>query len=99
MLRANKYAVPHQLALLYEFLSSADQPSYVGKGRQHVPLDELETATPLENWIGERELLKKGESVTAADHGRALDQRDALRAFLTSFALRLRAFPEQSNQV
>jgi predicted RNA-binding Zn ribbon-like protein len=79
---AKKFAVPHDVALLYEFLNSSDLRRYMENGEQHVPLDELQTPNKLESWMHERKLLKKGEAVTAADHRRALALRDAVRAFL-----------------
>lgn len=79
---AKKYAVPAELAVLYEFLNSADLRSYVEKGEQHVRSDELGTQTQLESWMRERGLLKKGERVTVDDHRRALELRRALRSFL-----------------
>jgi predicted RNA-binding Zn ribbon-like protein len=77
-----KYAVPPGVALLYEFLNSADLRTYVQKGERHMRSDELETPVRLETWMRERALLKKGESITVSDHRRALELRDALRAFL-----------------
>jgi predicted RNA-binding Zn ribbon-like protein len=79
---AKKYAVPSGVALLYEFLNSADLRTYMEKGERHTPSDELETPVGLENWMRERGLLRKNESITVADHRRALKLRDALRAFL-----------------
>jgi predicted RNA-binding Zn ribbon-like protein len=79
---AKKYAVPPELALLYEFLNSTDLRTYVEKGEQHIPSDELGTQAQLGSWMRERGLLKKDELVTAADHRRALELRSALRSFL-----------------
>jgi predicted RNA-binding Zn ribbon-like protein len=79
---SKKYAVPPELALLYEFLNSADLRGYVEKGEQHVRSDELGTPAQLESWMCERGLLKKGERVTVEDHRRALELRRALRSFL-----------------
>jgi predicted RNA-binding Zn ribbon-like protein len=79
---AKKYAVPREIALLYEFLNSTDLRRYVERGKQHVPSDELKTAMQLEGWMRERGVLRKTGSVTAADHRRALALRDALRVFL-----------------
>jgi predicted RNA-binding Zn ribbon-like protein len=79
---AKKYSVPQKLALLYEFLNSADLRTYVEQGEQHVPSDELETPRQLEAWMRQRGLLKKGESLTTADHRRALELRNALRCYL-----------------
>lgn len=79
---AKKYAVPSELALLYEFLNTADLRTYVEKQEPHEQLDELETPAQLAAWMRERDLLKKGESISSADHRRALELRSALRAYL-----------------
>ena len=79
---AEKYAVPEELALLYDFLNSTDLRTYTEKGVQHVLSDELRTPAQLENWMRERGLLKRGERVSAADHREALELRGALRTFL-----------------
>jgi len=79
---ARKYLVPEELALLYEFLNSADLRTYVEKGAQHVRSDELGTPTQLEHWMRERGILKSGEAATVADHRKALQLRDTLRKFL-----------------
>jgi predicted RNA-binding Zn ribbon-like protein len=79
---ANKYSVPHELALLYEFLNSADMRSYVEKGEQHLPSDEWKTPDELASWMRVRGLLDRGEVVTRADHKRAQELRGALRAWL-----------------
>jgi predicted RNA-binding Zn ribbon-like protein len=79
---AKKYAVPGEVALLYEFLNSIDLRTYVEQGVQHLRSDELGTPAQLENWMRERGLLKRGETITAADHRQALALRSSLRTFL-----------------
>jgi predicted RNA-binding Zn ribbon-like protein len=79
---AKKFAVPSDLALLYEFLNSADLRGYIEKGVQHSHSDELETPAQLEAWLGARDLLAKGETVSAADHRRTVELRSAMRSFL-----------------
>ena len=79
---AKKCEIPAKLALLYEFLNSADLRSYVENGEQHVRSDELGTQAQLESWMRERGLLKKGGRVTVDDHRRALELRRAVRSFL-----------------
>jgi predicted RNA-binding Zn ribbon-like protein len=79
---AKKYAVPEDLALLYEFLNSTDLRTYVEKGVQHVRSDELETPAQLESWMRKRKLLKTGDRLSTPDHRRALELRSTIRAFL-----------------
>lgn len=79
---ARKYSVAQNVALLYEFLNSVDQRTYVEQGEQHVPSDELGTPTQLEIWMRERGLLKKGQSIAPANHRRALELRSALRSYV-----------------
>lgn len=79
---AEKYSVPEELALLYEFLNSTDIRTYVERGMPHVRSDELETPAQLESWMRVRGLLKRGERVSEADHRRALELRHAMRTFL-----------------
>ena len=79
---AKKYAVPEELALLYDFLNSTDLRIYVEKGAQHARSDEFDTPAQLENWMRERGLLKRSERVSVAEHRQALELRSALRSFL-----------------
>lgn len=79
---AEKYSVPEELALLYEFLNSTDLRTYVEKGVQHVGSDEFEAPAQLESWMRVRGLLRRGEGVSGTDHRQALELRHALRTFL-----------------
>ena len=79
---AQKYKVPSEVALLYEFLNSVDLRSYFEKGKQHVPSDELGTPARLEAWMRQRGLLKAGQTSSPAEHRLALELRTALRSFL-----------------
>ena len=79
---AEKYAVPAELALLYEFLNSTDLRSYVEQGTQHTPSDELATPAQLEAWMRARDMLARGGAVRAGDHRRALELRTAMRSFV-----------------
>jgi predicted RNA-binding Zn ribbon-like protein len=79
---AEKYAVPGELALLYEFLNSIDLRSYVEQGAAHTSDDELATLVQFKRWMQERALLAKGDVVSAAEHRRALALREALRSYL-----------------
>jgi predicted RNA-binding Zn ribbon-like protein len=79
---SRKYAVPAELALLYEFLNSTDLRTYVEQGEQHMPSDELKTPAQLNNWMRERGLLNKNDSIASVDHRRALELRGALRRYV-----------------
>jgi predicted RNA-binding Zn ribbon-like protein len=79
---AKKYSVPHKLALLYEFLNSADLRTYVEKGEKHVPSDDWGTPDEFASWMRTRGLLNSGGVVTLAVHKRARELRDALRSYL-----------------
>lgn len=79
---SEKYAVPPELALLYDFANSLDQRRYVENGVAHAGGDGIETPRMLEAWLRERGLLRRGAHVDAADHRAALDLRQALRDFL-----------------
>ena len=102
---SQKYNVPSEVALLYEFLNSADLRSYFEKGEQHVPSDQLGTPGRLEAWMSRRGFLTAGQTIGAAEHRRALELRNALRSFvqlppesrLSSSGMR--RVPEQSGSV
>jgi predicted RNA-binding Zn ribbon-like protein len=79
---ADKYSVPREIALLYEFLNSTDQRQYLEKGHQHVPSDHLATPNQFQAWMRAAGLLPKGGSIPAAEHGRAIELRTAIRSFL-----------------
>ena len=79
---SEKYDVPVELALLYDFVNTLDERRYVEDGAAHAGADEIETARMLESWMLERGLLHRGERVTARDHQVALELRAALRDFL-----------------
>src|SRR5256885_16061147 len=82
MYLAQKYTVPAELALLYDFLNSLDLRSYAEKGADHEPSDELATPAQLEGWMRDRGLLPRGARVSIADHRRALELRSAIRSFV-----------------
>jgi predicted RNA-binding Zn ribbon-like protein len=82
MRRSEKYAVPEELALLYDFVNSLDQRRYVERGVVHAGGDELATPRQMEAWMRSHRLPVPGKSINATEHRRALDLRGALRAFL-----------------
>jgi CGNR zinc finger/Putative stress-induced transcription regulator len=79
---SDKYAVPPELALLYDFVNSLDRRCYVENGVEHVGRDEIGTSRLLDAWMRERGLLHRGKHVDAGDHRAALELRKTLRDFL-----------------
>ena len=81
---SEKFPVPEDVALLYDFANSIDQRRYVERGAAHEPGDELATPVHLQKWLQARGLIKRGVEVSRAEHREALDLRDALRALLSA---------------
>jgi predicted RNA-binding Zn ribbon-like protein len=79
---SEKYAVPPELALLYDFVNSLDRRRYVESGVVHTGGDEIETPRMLDTWMRERGLSNRGEHVDDGAHRAALELRSALRDFL-----------------
>jgi predicted RNA-binding Zn ribbon-like protein len=81
---SEKFQVPGDVALLYDFVNSVDLRRYVEQGVAHDPGDELATPAQLQNWLQARGLLKRGVRVSQAEHREARALRDALRVFLAA---------------
>ena len=64
---------PEPLRLVQEFVNSAD----LERGE-----DELDSPEALAGWLGEHGLAAPGTAVSAAEHRRAIDVREGLRAVL-----------------
>lgn len=79
---SEQYAVPPELALLYDFVNTLDRRRYVEGGVTHTGADEIETPRMLESWMLERGLLRRGNRVDARQHRAALELRKTLREFL-----------------
>jgi predicted RNA-binding Zn ribbon-like protein len=79
---SRRYPAPSEFALLYEFANSLDLRRFVQDGAPHAGGDELATAPQLEMWMRRRGLLDHGASLEGESHRKALDLRNALRAFL-----------------
>jgi predicted RNA-binding Zn ribbon-like protein len=79
---SQKYQVPAEVALLYDFANSLDLRRFVEQGVAHVGGDELGTPERIKSWMQARGLLKRGERVDADDHRRALALRAAMRSVL-----------------
>lgn len=82
MRHSEKYDVPTELALLYDFVNTLDQRRYVENGVAHGGGDEIDTARKLEAWMGAHGLLARGAHVGAREQTAALELRKGLRAFL-----------------
>ena len=78
---SEKFPVPGDVALLYDFVNSVDLRRYVEQGVAHDPDEELATPAQLQSWLQARGLLKRGRRVSRAEHREALELRDALRIF------------------
>src|SRR5215471_11862475 len=76
------YAVPAELALLYDFLNSLDLRRYMESGLAHEGGDEIGTPRMLEEWMRARGLLPRGAHIDARAHRAVLELRAALRDFL-----------------
>jgi predicted RNA-binding Zn ribbon-like protein len=81
---SEKFPVPAEVALLYDFVNSIDLRRYVEQGVAHEPRDELATPAQLQKWLQARGLLRRGAKVSQAEHREALELRDALRIFLSA---------------
>jgi predicted RNA-binding Zn ribbon-like protein len=81
---SDKFGIPDDVALLYDFANSLDLRRYVEHGAAHDPGDELATPAQLEDWLRTRGLLKKGARVSRVEHREALQLREALRTFLAA---------------
>jgi predicted RNA-binding Zn ribbon-like protein len=79
---SDKYGVPPELALLYDFVNSLDRRRYIENGAVHRGGDELDTAPDLELWLRKHGLLQRGEHVRNSDHRAAVELREAIRAYL-----------------
>lgn len=79
---SEKYSVPGDISLLYDFVNSLDQRCYVEKGQPHAPCDALATVAELQAWMRGRGLLNRTVRLGTSDHHRALALRQAMRSFL-----------------
>src|SRR5262249_3584666 len=79
---SEKFAIPSDLALLYDFVNSLDVRRFVEQGTAHDPSDELATPARLRDWLQTRGLLDGGVDVSEAEHRQALRLREALRNFV-----------------
>jgi predicted RNA-binding Zn ribbon-like protein len=79
---SERYPVPRELALLYEFVNSLDLRYFVEQGEPHPTGDEIGTPDQLRRWMRTRGLLARGGTISAAAHRSALQLRRTLRDFI-----------------
>jgi hypothetical protein len=68
---SEKYAVPPELALLYDFVNSLDRGRHLANGVARTGGDEIETRRLLEAWMRGRRLLHRADHVDAGRAGTA----------------------------
>jgi predicted RNA-binding Zn ribbon-like protein len=79
---SEKFAIPSDLALLYDFVNTLDERRFMENGTLHGGGDEIATPPLLANWMRARGLLGPHARIKATEHRAALDLRKALREFL-----------------
>lgn len=77
-----RFPVPSEIGLLYDFLNSIDLRSYVEGGVPHVPSDELATPASLQRWLEEHGIDRLGGQIDESEHRDVLELRAGLRARL-----------------
>ena len=77
-----RFPVPAEIGLLYDFLNSLDLRSYVEGGVPHVPSDDLATPASLKAWLEEHGLDRPGGQIGESEHRDVLVLRAGLRARL-----------------
>jgi len=77
-----RFPVPSEIGLLYDFLNSLDLRSYVEGGVPHVPSDEFATADSLQAWLEEHGLVRPGGKIGESEHREVLALRAGFRARL-----------------
>src|SRR4051794_33998056 len=80
--QSRKFAVPDQLANLYDFANSLDVRHFTHHGVQHVQSDELASPGELAAWMAQRGLLFPGAKITPAMFETALQLRAGVRHYL-----------------
>jgi len=87
---SERYSVPGEAALLYDFANSLDVRRFVERGAPHQSRDELETVSDLNAWLRAHG-IDQGRRVDAKAHRTALALREALRGFIA-------ALPDERGQ-
>lgn len=73
------FAVPPEAALLYDFVNTLDERSYVADGARLEGGDALETPAGLADWLKRHGLI---DSVDESSWRRTVELRNALRSYL-----------------
>jgi predicted RNA-binding Zn ribbon-like protein len=79
---SDKFSVPGDIALLYDFVNSLDLRRYVEQGVAHIASDELATTAQMGVWLRARELLHASVQLGEGNHRSVLALREALRSFI-----------------
>jgi len=79
---SEKFAIPSDLALLYDFVNTLDERRFRTMRVVHGGGDEIATPPQLTKWMRARGLLGPHARIKAAEHRAALNLRRALRDFL-----------------
>src|SRR5216684_1863823 len=79
---SRKFAVPNELADLYDFANSLDLRHFTHHGVAHVPGDALGSPQALGAWMSARGLMRPGAKATSAMLETALALRSGIRAYL-----------------
>ena len=79
---SDKFSVPGDIALLYDFVNSLDLRRYVEQGVAHIASDELATIAQMGVWLSARELLRESVQLGEDNHRSVLALREALRSFI-----------------
>jgi predicted RNA-binding Zn ribbon-like protein len=80
--QSRKFAVPDQLANLYDFANSLDVRHFTHHGVLHVQSDELASPRELAAWMARRGLLFTSAKITPAMFEMALQLRAGVRDYL-----------------
>jgi predicted RNA-binding Zn ribbon-like protein len=81
---SEKFGIPGDLALLYDFVNSLDLRRFVEHGAARDPSDELAAPAQMRDWLQARGLLEDGVDVSEAEHREVQQLREALRTFLAA---------------
>lgn len=82
MRASDRFAIPRELAALYDFVNSLDLRRFRAQGVRHTPSDALGSRAEAQAWMRAHDLLLPRGLLSKEDHRRALALRQALRDFI-----------------